>query len=102
MISMYLYGLIALGLVLPVLTLFYIARVKSLFAAVPRLERPWLLLEAGVGLLFASLLTTAISDGFGFASLFRPIGNTLLVLAAFSILCAMVMMKRVWTISESD
>jgi protein-S-isoprenylcysteine O-methyltransferase Ste14 len=31
-----------------------------------------------------------------------PVGNVLLVLSAFFILWAMVTMKRVWTISESD
>jgi len=103
MISAYLYGVIAIGLLIPVFTLFYISRVRSLFAAVPRLERPWLLLEAGVVLLFASLLSTAISDSLTpTSSLLRPLGNVLLVLTAFFILYAMVTMKQAWTISEND
>jgi protein-S-isoprenylcysteine O-methyltransferase Ste14 len=103
MISAYLYGVIAIGLLIPVFTLFYISRVRSLFAAVPRLERPWLLLEVGVVLLFASLLATATSDSLAYtSSLLRPLGNVLLVLTAFFILYAMVTMKRAWTISESD
>jgi hypothetical protein len=102
-ISAYLYGLVTLGLLILILTLFYISRVRGLFAAVPRLERPWLLFEAGVILLFASLLVAAISDSFGLNSgLLGPVGNVLLVLTAFFILWAMVTMKRVWTISESD
>jgi len=102
-ISAYLYGLVTLGLLILILTLFYISRVRGLFAAVPRLERPWLLFEAGVILLFASLLVAAISDSFGLTSgLLGPVGNVLLVLTAFFILWAMVTMKRVWTISESD
>jgi hypothetical protein len=103
MISVYLYWLIGLGLLFPILTLFYINRIKSVFSHVSRLERPWVLLEVGVALLFASLLTTATSDGLGLANgLLRPAGNLLLILAAFFILWAMVTMKRVWTISESD
>ena len=103
MISAYLYGVIAIGLLIPIFTLFYISRVRSLFAAVPRLERPWLLLEVGVVLLFASLLATATSDSLTYtSSLLRPLGNVLLVLTAFFILYAMVTMKRAWTISEND
>ena len=103
MISAYLYGLVTLGLLILILTLFYISRVRSLFSGVPRLERPWLLFEAGVILLFASLLVAAIGDSFGLNSdLLEPVGDLLLVLTAFFILLAMVTMKRVWTISESD
>jgi len=103
MIGVYFYWLIGLGLLFPIATLFYISRIKNVFSAVSRLERPWLLLEVGVALLLASLLATAIGDGLGLAySLLRPAGNLLLVLAAFFILWAMVTMKRVWTISESD
>jgi hypothetical protein len=102
-ITTYLYGLVATGLLTLILTLFYTSRVRSLFSGVPRLERPWLLFEAGVILLFASLLAAAIGDSFGLNSdLLEPVGDLLLVLAAFFILLAMVTMKRVWTISESD
>ncbi len=103
MISLYLYWLIGLGLLFPILTLFYISRIKNVFSAVSRLERPWLLLEVGVAFLFASLLTTATGDILGLVNaLLRPVGNLLLILAAFFILWAMVTMKRAWTISEND
>jgi protein-S-isoprenylcysteine O-methyltransferase Ste14 len=103
MTSIYLYGLTALGLIFPVLALLYISQVRSIFAAVPKLERPWLLLEIGVILLLASLVTAAISNTLSSASnVLRPLGNLLLVLTSFFILYAMITMKRVWTISESD
>ena len=103
MISAYLYGVIAIGLIIPFFTLHYISRVRSLFSGVPRLDRPWLLLEVGVVLLLASLLVTAISDSLAHASsLLRPLGNLLLVLTAFFVLYAMATMKRAWTISETD
>ncbi len=103
MTSVYLYGLTVLGLLFAVLALLYISRVKSLFAAVSRLERPWLLLEIGVILLLASFVSAAISNAVSSTSnLLRPLGNLLLVITSFFILYAMVTMKRVWTISDSD
>jgi hypothetical protein len=102
-IDAYVYGLVIVGLLTLVLTLFYTSRVRSLFSGVPRLERPWLLFEAGVILLFASLLVAAIEDSFGLNSdVLGLLGDLLLALTAFFILWAMVTMKRVWTISESD
>jgi hypothetical protein len=96
-------GLAALGLTLPLGSIYYISRVKNLFAAVPRLERPWLLLEAGICLLFLDVVLTMFGSLVGIppgtADVFRKV---FLVASAGSILVGMVLMKRAWTIPSSE
>jgi hypothetical protein len=98
--SGFLFGLVVLGLVIPAAAMYYISRVRSLFAAIPRLERPWFLLLAGVASLFVAVLMILLR---GFLSLpsWDAVYSTVLVLTAFFILASMVLMKRVWTITGS-
>ncbi len=97
----FLLGVISLGLIFPAAAVYYISRVKSLFAAVPRLERPWFLLLAGVASLFTAVLLIFLR---GFVSIpsWDAIYSVVLILTAFFILASMVLMKKVWTITGSD
>ena len=96
------FGIAALGLVSAVIAIYYIARVRNAFAALPRLERPWLLLELGVASLFVAALTFPL-DGFSLPiGMVHLIQTVAVVSAAFFILTAMVTMKQAWTIKEGD
>lgn len=96
-------GIIIIGLVFPLGAVYYISRVRSLFAAVPRLERPWFLLLGGVASLFIALLLLMIRN-----VLAIPIQSVdmvqylFVVLTGAFILAAMVLMKRVWTIPSGE
>jgi CBS domain containing-hemolysin-like protein len=92
----------AFGLVCSAIAIYYIIRVKNAFASLPRLERPWLLLELGVASLFVAALAISLSElspSFGFSHLIQVVAA---VLSAFFILTAMVTMKQAWTIREGD
>ena len=92
----------AFGLVCSAIAIYYITRVKKSFASLPRLERPWLLLELGVASLFAAALTIPLSElspSFSYSHLIQIVAA---VLSAFFILTAMVTMKQAWTIKEGD
>jgi hypothetical protein len=95
------FGLIVLGLIFPAAAMYYISRVRSLFAAIPRLERPWILLLAGVASLFLATLLILLR-GFATIPSWDAIYSVVLVVAAFFILASMVFMKRVWTIAGSE
>jgi len=91
------FGMFILGLVFPAAAAYYISRVKSLFAAVPGLERPWVLLQAGVSSLFVAVLLVGIGSQFETPPPILNIAEYLVVvLTGFFILVAMVLMKRVW------
>ncbi len=95
-------GIVALGLVFPGVAVYYISRVKRLFATVPRLDKPWMLLGAGVGALFISVLLVALRDVAGMStSIVDPLFDVILVFCAFFVMSAMILMKRVM-ISEPD
>jgi hypothetical protein len=96
------FGIVALGLVFPGVAVYYISRVKRLFATVPRLDKPWMLLGAGVGALFISVLLVALRDVAGMsASVVDPIFDAILAACAFFLMSAMILMKRVM-VSEPD
>jgi len=96
------FGMIFLGLVFPAAAVYYISRVKRLFAAVPRLDKPWILLGAGVGSLFVSVLLVALREVAGIsASIADPLFDLVLVVCMFLVMSAMILMKRVM-ISEPD
>lgn len=97
----FLTGIVALGLIFPAAAMYYISRVRSLFAAIPRLERPWILLLAGVGSLFLATLLILLR-GFAPIPSWDAIYSVVLVVAAFFILASMVLMKRVWTIAGGE
>ena len=96
-------GLTALALVLPLGSIYYISRVKSLFAAIPRLERPWLLLEAGVCLLLLDVILTTLGNFLGIPSGIADVfGKAVLVASTGVFLIGMVLMKHAWTIPSSE
>jgi len=97
-----LFAIAAIGLVCSAIAAYYIVRVKSAFADLPRLERPWLLLGLGVASLFVAASTIPIGElslSVGILHLFQIAA---VVSAAFFILTAMVTMKQAWTIKETD
>jgi hypothetical protein len=100
--NVFLLGIVFLGLALPAASTYYIFRVKSLFAAVPRLERPWFLLLGGVASLFMALLLLVVRNAFTVSTPYVDLAQYLfVVLTGGFILAAMVLMKRVWTITPS-
>ena len=96
------FGLIVLGLVFPAAALYYVSKVKRLFATVPHLNKPWVLLGAGVVALFVSVLFLLLSD---VASISVEIVDSLfgvtLTACAFLVMSSMILMKRVM-LDESD
>ena len=95
-------GIVALGLVFPAVSVYYVSKVKRLFATVPRLDKPWILLGAGVGSLFVSVLLVALRDVTGMSTSFvDPLFDVILAFCAFFVMSAMILMKRVM-ISEPD
>jgi hypothetical protein len=102
MISPLLLGIAGLGVVFSLIAACYIARVRNAFAALPRLERPWVLLELGVASLIVAAFTIPMSELPYSIAILHLIQNMAVVSAAFFILTAMVTMKQAWTIKESD
>ncbi len=99
----FLAGLAVLGLILPAGAIYYITRVKSLFASIPRLERPWILLQAGVVSLFIALLLVGLRNTVGVSTpSLDTIQYLVVVVTGAFILAAMVLMKRVWTIPSGE
>lgn len=99
----FLLGIISLGLFLPAAAVYYISKVRSLFAAVPRLERPWFLLLGGVASLFIVLLLLMIRNVLVISiPSVDMIQYLFVVLTGAFILAAMVLMKRVWTIPSGE
>ena len=91
------FGLFVLGLVFPAAAAYYISRVRTLFAAVPKLKRPWVLLQAGVVCLFTAILVVGVRSSIGTSiPSLDIIQYVAVVLTGFFILVAMVLMKRVW------
>lgn len=89
-------GVFVLGLVFPAAGIYYISRVKRLFATVPMLDKPWILLGAGVGALFVSLLIEALRDVTGMsANTADSLFVATLALCSFFVMSAMILMKRV-------
>jgi hypothetical protein len=96
------FGVFFLGLIFPAAAIYYISRVKRLFASVPMLGRPWILLGAGVGSLLVSLLLESLRDVAGIsASTADSVFTGILAICAFFVMSAMVLMKRVM-IGEPD
>jgi hypothetical protein len=95
-------GIITFSLVFPAAAIYYISRVKQLFASVPRLDKPWILLGAGVGALLLSLLMESIGSVTGLSpTTTDPVFTALLAICAFFVMSSMVLMKRV-IIGEAD
>jgi hypothetical protein len=97
------FGLFVLGLVFPAAAVYYISRVRSLFAVVPRLKKPWILLQAGVLSLFIAILLVGIRSSIDTStSLLDTMQYSVVALAGFFILAAMILMKRVWFAGPDD
>jgi hypothetical protein len=96
------FGILVLGLVFPAAAVYYISRVKDLFATVPGLKRPWILLQAGVVSLFIAILLVSIrSTVRAPPSSLNIIQYVVVVLTGFFFLVAMVLMKRVWLVAPN-
>jgi len=101
--SGFLLGIISIALVLPAGAIYYVSRVKSLFAAIPRLERPWLLLEFGLVSLLFGMALILFRNLLGLSPRIWDILNSTILVASTAIfLVAMMMMKRAWTIPSSE
>jgi hypothetical protein len=100
--SPFLFGVAVLGLACCIIAIYYIIRVKSGFAALPRLERPWLLLELGVASLIVGALTVPWPGFSTSIAVLHLVQIVAVVMAAFFMLTAMVMMKQAWTIKEGE
>jgi len=97
------FGILLLGLVFPAAAVYYISRVKDLFATVPGLKRPWILLQAGVISLFIAILLVCIRITVGAPpSSLGIIQYMVVVLTGFFFLAAMLLMKRVWLVAPND
>jgi len=97
------FGILVLGLVFPAAAVYYISRVKDLFATVPGLRMPWILLQAGVVSLFIAVLLVGIrSTVRAPPSSLGIIQYMLVVLTGFFFLAAMLLMKRVWLVAPND
>jgi hypothetical protein len=96
------FGSIFLGLVFPAVGVYYVSRVKRLFATVPHLDKPWLLLGAGLGVLFVSVLILSLRGLAGVSvELVDPLFSAMLTICAFLVMTSMILMKRVM-LGESD
>ena len=95
-------GMAALGLTFSAVAIYYTTVLKNGFAGLRRLERPWLLLDCGVASLIVAALTVPWPVMSTTVVLLQLVQIVAVVVAAFFVLTAMVLMKRAWTIGESD
>jgi hypothetical protein len=91
--------LVGVAAIVFVLVIFFTLRVRKTFAGIPRLSRPWTVLEIGVILLFAGVFYNAFLDltGLSFGGLDAS-ADAFVAVAAIFILAGMIMMKRAWTV----
>ena len=102
MSSPFLLGMAVLGLAFSAVAIYYITVLKNGFAGLQRLQRPWLLLDCGVASLIVAVLTIPWSPGGSTTVVVRLSQIVAVVVSAFFVLTAMVLMKRAWTIREGD
>jgi len=100
--SPFLLGIAAVGVAFSAVAIYYITVLKNGFAALRRLERPWLVLECGVASLIVAALTVLWPGVSTSVDVLHLVQIVAVVVAAFFILTAMVMMKQAWTIREGD
>lgn len=100
--SPFLLGIAAVIVAFSAVAIYYIAVLKNVFAGLRRLERPWIVLECGVASLIVAALTVPWPDVSTSVGLLHLVQIVAVVVAAFFILTAMVMMKQAWTIREGD
>jgi len=98
----FIYGsvVVAVAELLFVVIIVQVWRMRNTFASLPRLEKPWIVLEGGVTLLFLGLLLLGIRNVIGSSTAhLEEFYNGIILVSAVFILVAMVMMKRAWTIT---
>jgi hypothetical protein len=98
-------GMLLIGAaeVLFVLAIIYVFMMRNTFASIPRLEKPWIVLEGGVTLLFLGVLLIFVRDAIGVSfSHLEEFGDGVIAVSAVFILIAMVLMKRAWTVREHE
>ena len=89
-------GLVALGLVFPGVAVYYVTRVKQLFATVPKLDKPWILLGACLGSIFVSVLLVALREFAGVSpNIIDPFFDGAVSFSSISVMSAVILMKRV-------
>ncbi len=95
-------GIAAVGFFCSLIAINFVIRVKNAFSALPRLERPWVLLALGISSLLVAALTVPLMEFYPSFAFTRFIQIVATVSAAFFILASMVMLKQAWTIGEGD
>ena len=95
-------GITGIGILCSLIAIYYITRIKSSFDRLPRLQKPWILLEVGVTSLLLAIITIPIDDLSLIVYSIHFVQLALVVSAAFFILTAMVTMKQAWTIGERE
>lgn len=95
-------GLVALAFVFPGAAVYYVSRVRLLFASVPWMKKPWILLEVGVATLSIAALSVAIRDAIGIQpATWSMVQSVILIVSALLFLTATVLMKIAWTLPET-
>jgi len=102
MSSPFLLGIAGVGVAFSAVAIYYITGLKKGFAGLRRLERPWLILGCGVASLIVAALAVPLPVVATSIGLLHLVQILAVVLAAFFILTAMVLMKQAWTIREGD
>jgi hypothetical protein len=102
MSSPLLLGVAAMCVVFLAVAIYYITALKNGFGGLRRLERPWVALECGAAALIVGALTVPWVDTSTSIGILHLVQIAAVVVAAFFILAAMVMMKQAWTIGEGD
>lgn len=95
--------LILAAVVLFIAVIVYIFRIKNAFSSLPRLEKPWLVLEGGVALLFLGVVIIAMKDVMEISlGYLEDFDDGIIAFSAIVILASMIMMKRAWTVTERE
>ncbi len=101
----YLFGSISIAAaeILFILVIIYIFKMRNTFSSLPRLEKPWMVLEGGVALLFLGVLLIAVKDVMGVSmGHMEEFDDGIIAISAVFILASLMMMKRAWTVTERE
>jgi hypothetical protein len=97
------YFLVRGTFVILLLVMYYMSKIKSTFVGVPKLARPWVLLQVGVASLMLGLVLDVAKEAFD-PSL--PIWGEVEIIVLFAstifFLLGTMMMKKAWTITPSE
>ncbi len=85
------------------LVMYYMSKIKSTFAGVPQLARPWVMLQVGVSSLLLVLVLDVVREFLGSSvPLWDQIDGIVLFVSTVFFLLGTVMMKKAWTITPSE